>query len=421
MSSSNNAISPIDQDPESLVVPAAFSEGSLAMDFVEAHGEDIRYVPEWGKWFRWDGQRWRCDKLRQVESMVRKFCFRISSYCPTKLARTLASAKTVAAVLRLVQQDERIKASIDLWDSDPWLLNTPGGVVDLRNGGLSDHDPTHYCTKMTAVVPGGPCPMWQTFLQRVVPDGDQRLYLQRAFGYALTGVTTEQALFFFYGTGANGKSVALNTIAGILADYSQTAPMETFTTSFGDRHPTEIAGLIGARLVTTIETEEGKQWAESRIKTLTGSDPVSARFAAQARLTACHDGLRLSGRHTDYDYDQHISVVWTPCRFGGSQPFFICTGQPRSSCSKRVTKLHSLGGVFLCRHCHGLAYACQSERTWDRKARRADKLRMRLGGEPGIFRPFPPRPRGMWWRTYQRLATKAEAAASAAEYAFLDR
>ena len=70
-------------------------------------------------------------------------------------------------------------------------------------------------------------------------------------------------------------------ISGIVGDYHQTAPMEAFTASLGDRHPTEIAMLRGARLVTAVETEEGRRWAESRIKTLTGGDPIAARFMRQ--------------------------------------------------------------------------------------------------------------------------------------------
>ena len=94
-------------------------------------------------------------------------------------------------------------------------------------------------------------------------------------------MTTEHALFFLYGTGANGKSVFLNTIKGILAEYQKTAPIETFTDSLSDRHPTELAGLKGARLVTAVETEQGRRWAESKIKTLTGGDLISARFMRQ--------------------------------------------------------------------------------------------------------------------------------------------
>ena len=93
-------------------------------------------------------------------------------------------------------------------------------------------------------------------------------------GYALTGSTREHALFFGYGIGANGKSVTVNTAAGILEEYAQTATLETFTASFADRHTTELAALRGARLVTASETEEGRRWAESRIKTLTGGDPI---------------------------------------------------------------------------------------------------------------------------------------------------
>ena len=97
-------------------------------------------------------------------------------------------------------------------------------------------------------------------------------------GYSLTGSTREHALFFAYGTGGNGKSVFMNTLTGILNDYAVTSPMETFTESRNDRHPTELAMLQGARLVVAQETEQGKRWAQSRIKALTGGDPVTARY-----------------------------------------------------------------------------------------------------------------------------------------------
>jgi len=97
----------------------------------------------------------------------------------------------------------------------------------------------------------------------------------------LTGSTQEHALFFLYGLGANGKTTFLNAITACTGDYHRTAPIETFTASSVDRHPTDLAGLRGARLVTAIETEEGRRWAESRIKSLTGGDKISARFMRQ--------------------------------------------------------------------------------------------------------------------------------------------
>jgi putative DNA primase/helicase len=96
-------------------------------------------------------------------------------------------------------------------------------------------------------------------------------------------------MFFGYGTGANGKGVFNTTLAGVLNDYARTAPVETFTASKTERHPTELAALRGARLVTAVETEEGRNWAESRIKLLTGGDRIAARFMRQDFLSICRN------------------------------------------------------------------------------------------------------------------------------------
>jgi putative DNA primase/helicase len=183
---------------------------------------------------------------------------------------------------RLARADRRHAATVDQWDSDAWLLNTPGGIVDLRTGDIQAHRPDAYCTKMTAVAPGGRCPQWHAFLKRVT-GGDRELqaFLSRMVGYCLTADTREQALFFLYGTGANGKSVLLSTVTGIVNDYSKSAPIETFVASRSEHHPTDLAGLQGARLVTVTETEDGRRWDESKIKSITGGDRISARFMRQ--------------------------------------------------------------------------------------------------------------------------------------------
>jgi putative DNA primase/helicase len=91
-------------------------------------------------------------------------------------------------------------------------------------------------TKITAVGPRGGCPRFLAFLDRITGgDGELVSYLQRVLGCGLTGLTREHTLFFGYGTGANGKSVLLSTVAGILGDYHRSAPIETFTASSGDR------------------------------------------------------------------------------------------------------------------------------------------------------------------------------------------
>jgi putative DNA primase/helicase len=127
------------------------------------------------------------------------------------------------------------------------------------------------------------CPLFKKFLSEVMA-GDTNLiaYIQRFFGYCLTGVTTEHMLAFGHGLGRNGKGVLVGVMMGILGSYHKTAPMETFLETYGaERHPTDLAMLRGRRLVTATETDEGRRWAESKIKALTGGDPISARFMRQ--------------------------------------------------------------------------------------------------------------------------------------------
>ena len=96
-----------------------------------------------------------------------------------------------------------------------------------------------------------------------------------------------------------------------------------------------------------------------------------------------------------------IPLDRTPCHFGGGRPWFRCPG-----CGSRRAILYG-GPLFRCRECHGLNYASQSEPPYDRLLRKARKIRRRLGGEPGALCPFPPKPKGMHWRTYDRLRGEA--------------
>src|SRR6185312_13605294 len=135
-------------------------------------------------------------------------------------------------VERLAAADRRHAATVEQWDSDPWLLNTPTGTIDLRSGTSRTHRCADYLTKVTADGPDGSCPLWMRFLDRVTHgDCEMQGFLQRMIGYCLTGSTREHALFFLYGTGANGKSVFLSAISALLGDYARTAPASSFTAS----------------------------------------------------------------------------------------------------------------------------------------------------------------------------------------------
>lgn len=259
------------------------TEDALALAFTRRYHRDWRYVAAWGRWLVWDGQRWRTEDTLAATDLIRSVCRQTAVRADNpKVAAKLASSGTVSGVERLARADRRHAATTDEWDADPWLLNTPGGVVDLKTGRQRPHERADRITKITTATPKGECPQWTSFLSDITGgDADLQSYLQRMVGYCLTGVTSAHALFFLYGTGANGKSVFANVVATILGDYASTAPMDTFVETRGDRHPTDLAGLRGARFVSAIETEQGRRWNESKVKAITGGDKISARFMRQ--------------------------------------------------------------------------------------------------------------------------------------------
>ena len=133
------------------------------------------------------------------------------------------------------------------------------------------------------------------FLRDVV-CGDVALiaFLQRWCGYSLTGDTREQKFVFIYGDGGNGKGIFVGTIAGILHDYAINVPMEVLTASRFDRHSTELARLRGARMARSSETEEGRAWAENKIKSLTGGTPSRRGSCARTTSSSCLSSSSLS-------------------------------------------------------------------------------------------------------------------------------
>ncbi len=264
----------------------AFSEDALALEFAARYGDDLRHVPAYNKWYAWNGAAWVPDQILRVFDHSRVVCRSAAATAKRRMKAQLSAARTVAAVVKLARSDPRIVLPPDIFDADLWLLNAPGGAVDLRTGELRANRRKDYATKSTEVAPAAAahCPRWLTFLAEITrrdnPAETAALteYLQRVAGYSLTGVTSEAAIFFAHGTGANGKTTFVKTIADMMGDYARAVPAETFLVSRIERHPTEIANLMGARLVTATEIGRGRTWHESRLKELTGGDRVSARF-----------------------------------------------------------------------------------------------------------------------------------------------
>jgi putative DNA primase/helicase len=275
----DTVVTPLDIDPDPGEIE--LSEDGVALAFTEKHGDFLLFDHDAGHWVEWQGDHWKSERTGKAFNYCRELSREASNTEASNKRGKLRSASFANGVERMARTDPTHATRQEDWDADPWLLGCPGITVNLKTGESYDPRPLDRITKQTAAAPAetASCPLWLAFLDDATGgDTDMIGFLKRWSGYSLTGDTREHALIFIFGPGGNGKSVFLNTVSGIAGGYAATSAMETFAASSGDRHPTDLAMLRGARMVTASETEEGRAWAESRIKQLTGGDPITARF-----------------------------------------------------------------------------------------------------------------------------------------------
>ena len=246
---------------------------------VERHGEDMKYAPERG-WFVWDGTRWVVDEafaMMRAKDTARQLIGRATKEWVEKSQR----AERLRAMLFLARSEPGIASHYCDFDANTSLLNVRNGTIDIKTGELREHCRDDLCSKIVDVHydPDASCEEWLTFLNRVM-DGNKELigYLQRAVGYTLTGNTGAQCLFFLHGSGANGKSVFLETVKYLLGEYGLSTPMDTFTVHQRSSIPNDVARMAGARFVAVSETADGQRLNEPLVKDLTGGDTIAARF-----------------------------------------------------------------------------------------------------------------------------------------------
>ena len=284
------------------------------MRLVRAYGKRVLVAA--GKWHVWDGVRWKAD-----EADVYRFACGLSRMVKEEAAEGLRKAKrqmeegdgsvggmekaqgvadalgkwsikcemkgTIEAAVGLARKMLEVDAAS--LDADPWLLNCRNGVVDLRDGSLREHRPSDLITKLADVEYRGmdaDASAWERVVAEIcredgLPEGERHVsaFLRRWFGYCATGSVDEQVFVVHWGDGANGKSTMLGTVARVLGDYAgAAAPGLLASSDRGERHPTEIAGLRGKRMVTAHETREGVQLREDFVKQATGGDRLTARY-----------------------------------------------------------------------------------------------------------------------------------------------
>jgi putative DNA primase/helicase len=270
-----------------------------ARRFAMQHGGDLRYCHKMKTWFVWDGRRWKEDSTGEVMRRAKRTAAAL--YSEIGAVAAAVSDKTREAMARWASRShakERLDAMIGLardegaipiepedFDADPWLLACANGTIDLRTGTLREWRREDRITRLCPVAyePDATFPLWDEFLDKATGgDAAYRAFLQRAAGYSLTGDTSEEVLFFVHGPAGTGKSTYLEAVKATIGEYATTADFEAFLARTHTGAPREdIAELAGARLVVSIEVDEGKKLAEGLVKMLTGGDTVRARFLYQ--------------------------------------------------------------------------------------------------------------------------------------------
>lgn len=244
-----------------------------------------------GTWLRWGGQRWETDVLGEVYRSAKLLARARAAAGETiadndirkkalEWAHSSEQRARVEAMLWAASTMPPISVTTTMFDNDIWLLSCGNGTLDLRTGTLQKPSPADMITRGTMVeyLPWAQAPRFLQFLSEVFGGNEAIIsFMQRAIGYSLTGDTREQVLFLCWGSGANGKGVLFNTLRAVLGSLADDTAFGTFEVTKSESS-NDLAKLAGARLVTASETGENKRLNETRIKTVTGHDPVTCRF-----------------------------------------------------------------------------------------------------------------------------------------------
>ncbi len=273
----------------------AMTDLGNAERLVDKYGHELRYCDQTGQWFSWWGTRWvqagKSGPQDRMHDVVRYIWVEAENIEPpdagaTKKLRAWAKRSegnnAIASAISLARGLGDIRVSISKFDADRYLFNLQNGTYNLKTHEFRAHDKQDLITKVSPIIydPTATCPMWDAFLAKSMPDAETRRFLQQAVGYSLTGDASEDCLFLNIGNGRNGKGVFLNTVKYLMGDYALQANFDSFTARKGGgglEVRTDIARMAGARFVVASENDQDSRLAEGLLKTLTGSDTITAR------------------------------------------------------------------------------------------------------------------------------------------------
>jgi putative DNA primase/helicase len=280
------------EEARKVLTAAPLTDAGNAECIAHLYGDRLRYDHISKSWRVWDGQRWRvdhdCESTRLALATVRArrqafhtdgalsnddrvkgFKFSLTSENQAKLMAALSHAQSLIEFATLVQQ----------YDRNRMLVCAGDVTIDLDTVTPREHRREDLITLMlgTQWDPEATAPRWLQFINELWPDAPaMHAYIQRAFGYCLTGDIREQAFFLCHGNGRNGKSTLFNVLRALAGEYSSVTDFTTFDADTQESR-SDLAKLRAARVVTVSESNEDTRLAEARIKAVTGGEAITAR------------------------------------------------------------------------------------------------------------------------------------------------
>lgn len=347
--------------PSSTIDRLGLTELGNAERFQVQFGQDVFYQCDRNKWRAWNGRHWEIDASFQVDQFMIKTLngfYAEAAVCDDKnekesiqrWAIRCESKNIIENSLQLARRLPGMQIQSDQLDTDLYLLNTQSGIVDLRHGTLTPHRRDALLTRISPYPyrPDAQCPKFLKFLDEIT-GGNRALitYIQRAFGYSLTGDTSEQVVFLLIGSGQNGKSTLMTTLQSVMgigaSGYSDQASFDTFLEQRSDRVRPDIARLSGPRLVAAIEANEGSHINEQLIKSLSGGDRMTGRFLYESEFTFTPQcKVWLCANHapritsTDYGTWRRIRVI----------PFDVCISPEKRNKNLTNELLEECAGIL---------------------------------------------------------------------------
>lgn len=281
-------------DPAFKNYTGMFTDQDVARRVARTYTGKLLYNPGIG-WLGWNGHCWEVN-----ESAAIRACFSVNNelledarllvatsegddkkaaQAALKKVESLRSAGRVSGIVKFMTAEPDLRLNdVDELDPDPWLLNTPNYVLDLRTGDIRKHDAGLKCSHVTLVSPkDAPSPLWDSFLDYVTQGDDElKEYLQLTAGAACVGQVFNEGLILAYGPGGNGKSTFYGILLKLLGDYATTIRSDVLIQRNNGSEPYGIENVRGRRLVIMGETDEGARFSVSVMKRLTSRDMIEA-------------------------------------------------------------------------------------------------------------------------------------------------